>query len=329
MYINFRYKLSAQQKLRRTPWGARSFLVRSILIVLHLHSDKDAVRCSPTSSHNNLSIKIQGRLAQLVEQSVYTGKVRGSSPLSPTVYMFLEGRIFSEELKSDTSGEAIPEYVHRILENVSQLLDQPESFLGEGMTAKVHIFPDSPRYCVKIVTPQTKKPEYEHRSLVVSIAEEAGLLSEVSVLNPEHGKVGVRVPQLIGTFKTKTSQGEVCEVLIMERMHAVSLKDVLENGVKLPESFELELFFEQLGSFIKKMHDIQVYHRDLHEGNVMIDVETGLPVVIDFGLGYKAIRSEGEGNIYKIIRINKIINFSNDDKQVIKLQTDMRNFLTK
>jgi hypothetical protein len=39
----------------------------------HLLYLQDALRCSP-----------QGRLAQLVEQSVYTGKVRGSSPLSPT-----------------------------------------------------------------------------------------------------------------------------------------------------------------------------------------------------------------------------------------------------
>jgi serine/threonine protein kinase len=38
-----------------------------------------------------------------------------------------------------------------------------------------------------------------------------------------------------------------------------------------------------LKEFVSRLHERGIYHRDLHEGNIMIDVNDGRPCVIDFG----------------------------------------------
>ncbi|MCX6800191.1 MAG: AarF/UbiB family protein [Candidatus Falkowbacteria bacterium] len=89
---------------------------------------------------------------------------------------------------------------------------------------------------------------------------------------------GVRCPEIMNYF----TEGKF-HVIQMEKLNAVSLKDIGEGRADLPASFHLEQFFIDLKAYIDAMNAIGIFHQDLHEGNIMIDIETGKPRVIDFG----------------------------------------------
>ncbi len=61
------------------------------------------------------------------------------------------------------------------------------------------------------------------------------------------------------------------------------MDDVLQGRADLPVNFDLASFRNDLVDFVQKIHEAGIYHRDLHEGNIMIDKETGEIYVIDFG----------------------------------------------
>ena len=75
---------------------------------------------------------------------------------------------------------------------------------------------------------------------------------------------------------------------VMERLKAFNLQDALDKKEDLPENFNIDDFFSALGKFISAMHEEKgIFHRDLHGGNIMIERETGMPCVIDFGAAKK------------------------------------------
>lgn len=106
-----------------------------------------------------------------------------------------------------------------------------------------------------------------------------------------NNKHGVRTPLSICHIRdTVTGQ----EYLIMERIKGVSLGDIGKGLARFPEKYNHEKFFEKLKADLKKMHDGGIYHRDLHWGNVMVDEETGDPVIIDFGTASRVFRGDDE-----------------------------------
>ena len=70
---------------------------------------------------------------------------------------------------------------------------------------------------------------------------------------------------------------------------ATKIEDVINPKkekfrAELPEKFDIEIFFSHLTDFIKNMHEEKnIYHRDLFSRNILIDHETGNPIVLDFG----------------------------------------------
>jgi len=100
-------------------------------------------------------------------------------------------------------------------------------------------------------------------------------------------KAGVRTP--LSLISLKTDQGDF---MVMERIVGNSVKEILKKEMLMPEKFDYKIFCESLDLQISKMHFAGIFHRDLHDGNVMID-EEGLPVVIDFGTA-----TEGSGSDY-------------------------------
>ena len=60
-----------------------------------------------------------------------------------------------------------------------------------------------------------------------------------------------------------------------------------------------EIFKKVLRIMVEKMHEKNIYHRDLHNGNVMIDFKTGLPTIIDFGEGDIGVFETEEDNPYR------------------------------
>lgn len=90
---------------------------------------------------------------------------------------------------------------------------------------------------------------------------------------------GVRSPALVEYL-----EGPKYAAIVMERLNAVNLQHVLNGTASLPPGFDAEDFLERLESYIYELHDTQdVLHGDLEPRNIMIDIQTGNPRVIDFG----------------------------------------------
>jgi serine/threonine protein kinase len=220
------------------------------------------------------------------------------------------------------------------LEVIQRVLNLPEQFVGEGMTAQVVTFPENRRHCIKIVSPMTRDTSYQYHHLVVPLEEEGQFLYDVaSALNPDDGRVGVRVPEPIASFSVTRADGpasEAVQVLVMERMNAVSLKDVFALDATLPEGFNAYQFMDMLDNFIKKMHEHGIFHRDLHPGNIMVDLQTGLPVVIDFGLAIRGSESERQSDIYGVFRADGTQeNILTDNQRLRDIRRELLRFLTR
>jgi serine/threonine protein kinase len=78
----------------------------------------------------------------------------------------------------------------------------------------------------------------------------------------------------------------------MERINGISLRDAILGKEEFPKNFNFEEFFIELEKFIKIMHEEGIYHRDFHDGNIMIDSETGNPWLIDFGRSKKRVLTD-------------------------------------
>lgn len=192
---------------------------------------------------------------------------------------------------------------------VYELLQNEESILGEGRTARAHHGLVNDKVCYKII-PDVRSEFYNQGNCFTDVAGEARFLEDLQGIDDD-----VRVPKVYGTISVYDPKR--ADVLVMERLNAVSVKDVVEMRASLPESFDMNSFFKKLSVFLKKMHDRGIYHRDLHEGNIMIDVTTGNPYVIDFGSSKKQYFSE-ENPYVEVDDIRRNKRYFTDDMEWLK-----------
>jgi len=83
------------------------------------------------------------------------------------------------------------------------------------------------------------------------------------------------------------------KLIAMEKLSAVSIDDLLRGKGTIPSWFDIDEFCTQLQMAIQCLHSNNIYHRDLHLGNVMIaqtSIDEGGPLgyIIDFGLSCEA-----------------------------------------
>jgi serine/threonine protein kinase len=112
--------------------------------------------------------------------------------------------------------------------------------------------------------------------------------------------------------------------IVMETIDGPSLKDITSGKASLPNNFNFEKFFQQLGKMLQQMHNIGRYHRDLHEGNVMIGPD-GNPVLIDFG---STIESDEEDPYVSETITGKVL-YTKDDDGLLNCRRSMIKYLTK
>jgi serine/threonine protein kinase len=80
------------------------------------------------------------------------------------------------------------------------------------------------------------------------------------------------------------------KMLAMEKLPARSVADVLRGIGSVPEWLDVDAFCDELEVFFQLMHERGLYHRDVHEGNIMICQTPEPPqdgkwgYLIDFGL---------------------------------------------
>ncbi|MFA5934763.1 MAG: AarF/UbiB family protein [Candidatus Paceibacterota bacterium] len=208
--------------------------------------------------------------------------------------------------------EKIREIVKRQYKTAEALLNDITKRLGEGMTAEVCFLASNDKLCLKIYKREVEMVEGIY---FLSPADELFIQNKVRSIN-----CGVRVPKVYCAFKDNETEDGL-QYILMERLNAVSIDDVFTGREKLPEAFDFDKFSVALKKFLEEMHGFDVYHRDLHEGNIMIDKVTGMPYVIDFGASTEFY---GEGNPYEITKGNLVERRTSDEGMVKKVLERLR-----
>ena len=182
-----------------------------------------------------------------------------------------------------TQCETREEVPQALAATIKELNEGEHEVVGTGKAGKVIASFRKPDVCYKVLFNASHQPPGTNDiSLESDLQTSAADLGEYA---------GVRVPKVL-YFVTN----EHNDAIAMERLNAVSLKDIFERGAVLPKSFNESKFFDALKRYINHLNDAGIYHRDLHSGNVLVDKMTGMPYVIDFG---HATRSIGEDGVYR------------------------------
>jgi serine/threonine protein kinase len=213
--------------------------------------------------------------------------------------------------------------IRRLLEGheveIEKLLEDTSRRLGDGRTASVCFCGANNELCLKIY----KKPEQiTEVSFYLPPAKEKDFLDDLKNLGTR-----VRVPDALAVFESDSGDKNF---LAMETLPAVSIDDVLQGRAELPEKFDLVSFQKDLIDFIEKMHQQRIYHRDLHEGNIMIDKMTGQAYVIDFGAAtefYGEAEPEERGP-YHVTKGGRDIVLTSDEAMVRSVIKKLRLRLT-
>jgi tRNA A-37 threonylcarbamoyl transferase component Bud32 len=125
-----------------------------------------------------------------------------------------------------------------------------------------------------------------------TVSEEAELQSAFFEASLELANKDIAVPMPYYEIEIFATQ-----MIAMERLHAKSADEILTGKATLPGWFDVDRFCNSLTRFIDAMHAKNLYHRDLHFGNIMISQrptwQEGQPLgyVIDFGLSSYALEN--------------------------------------
>jgi RIO-like serine/threonine protein kinase len=166
---------------------------------------------------------------------------------------------------------------------IKQLISNPDNFLGSGGAGKVFNLGDQ---CIKLIINRHGKQNSEMYKLGNSVFEEFDIQTKLNNFSID----GVFSPKTVRFYS-----GQETNAIVMERLDAANLQLILNGEEKLPECFDLDIFFEKLENYISEMHDEQgIIHLDLEARNIMIDKQTGDPRVIDFGQAKMFVEKDEE-----------------------------------
>jgi serine/threonine protein kinase len=227
------------------------------------------------------------------------------------------------EAVADSQDERIRQVVERMSYYIAELIKNFDSKLGEGQTAEVHALESDEDLCCKIINiaEGTAEVPFNPPALEMRFLAKLTGLTDARVPKP-HCAVSCDSQVIREALDFKFGM----KLLFMEKLNAVSVRDVLRKREKMPAGFDYPTFFSKLSAFLEKMHDLRVYHRDLHDGNIMIDRETGEPYVIDFG---SAAESFGDDNPYVDRGVGEDIRYVSDEVNLGRVAKLVREFLTK
>lgn len=190
---------------------------------------------------------------------------------------FLEDRqkIVSFNLKfAPDTPEDIMEEVVSLQKSLISEYGNPDSFLGEGRTAKVHVHPSCLNVCIKYI-----KDVDSYTKTDIPLYQEYKRLRELQELSTK----GVRTPT---PYFEDTNGGHMYG---MERINGNTLVQIMDKPnenkdlIKLAKTLDREVVLDNLVSYIQEMHeDFKITHNDLEVINLMLGRD-GNFYVIDFG----------------------------------------------
>lgn len=222
-----------------------------------------------------------------------------------------------QHVQSPTHVETVSVSPAAVREMIDSIDKGAHERIGEGKSGRVIASLRNPEVCYKVFFPQDRQPLGTN-----DISLEADMQKYVGELGEMYG---VRSPKVHYHIANETVRA-----IAMERLPAVSLEDVINGREDVPAAFDIDRFFDALAKYMNALHEKDIYHRDLHIGNVLIDRDTGVPYVIDFG---HATRSSSDEGIYQTEAIrsgHKVqVMLLSDPVQVTTLKQEMRRFMRR
>jgi serine/threonine protein kinase len=172
-------------------------------------------------------------------------------------------------LRASFESEIVSKSYDRLVNEHIQKIKNEGHSIGEGRTAEVKKIGAHEELCLKII----HSKDFKGKKSVYRAHKEMKFL-ELAKQNQ------LPVPTPVYALETD----EENDYLFMETIKGMSCKDLVEKDLinELPDSFNFRTFFAGIRNTLEKMHDKKIYHRDLHWGNIMIDIN-GNHVIIDFG----------------------------------------------
>lgn len=205
-----------------------------------------------------------------------------------------------------------------VVKNIQEVQEHKEGLLGKGATAKAFVSKTNPDVCYKIIY---SDGDYNFRN---TVHEEAELLARAHQISKS---CKVKVPK---PYYSIITQGDApTESLVMERMHATSIREILEGNLDVDPSFDFKEFVAQVEDFFAKLNAQNIFHRDAHWGNIMVEDGTNVPCIIDFGASIEN-RLSSEDPYRQINFNNETVVFTPDEYKIKEeLRTKFRTYLFK
>ncbi|MBA4319733.1 MAG: hypothetical protein C0412_15135 [Flavobacterium sp.] len=227
--------------------------------------------------------------------------------------------MFKNEIKTEylEKNERVKKFYERKKRIIEKIFEDIKSQIGEGMTAKVCLTELKDKLCFKILKDPINSPNIPYH---VSLDEEMEFLRTLRNMDAD---VEVPAPYIAADYSNDDNP-EGFRFLMMEKLNAVSIRDILDGKGDLPADFNIASFRNKMSDFIEKMHSKNIYHRDFHEGNIMIDSDTGKLYVIDFGASTK---SYGDEDPYKQVLARDTKFYTSDENRLIKVCVLLRNHM--
>lgn len=225
--------------------------------------------------------------------------------------------VANDEVDDSESQEEIPQIEHdfshfdaldmekakRYFDYLQRRISDPTRYIDKGGAGSV--FNINNTVCIKMMEDKFLREEMRareigrepyHLDLGNRPVVEARIQEHVANLSV----AGVRAPHI-----TQYIPGKFWHGIVMERLSAVNMQHCLSGTVPFPEHFDSGVYMDALGEYLNALHSEKlVYHGDLEPRNVMIDVETGSPYMIDFGRsgtlveGERSVHADGDWQKY-------------------------------
>jgi serine/threonine protein kinase len=187
-----------------------------------------------------------------------------------------------EAIRANADKLITPETIRETA--IARLLEfeQEEFFIDKGGAAKVYELPAG--YCLKVIN-DCHEEEKQGMFLPGNTPHKEAMIQQQMSQTLFTGST--RTPAMFGVLSAD-KLGDT-NAIIMERLNAVNLLHVINGTAEVPDGFDIQTFFKDLEAYTQHMHTHEkIVHMDLYARNIMIDNETAMPRVIDFG---RAVRT--------------------------------------
>ncbi|MFA6524555.1 MAG: AarF/UbiB family protein [Candidatus Paceibacterota bacterium] len=160
----------------------------------------------------------------------------------------------------------------KYLEKIAEQIFKKEFKIGEGEYS--HVYQDIlNNVCYKVATHKAQRDIHEEAEFYSKLTNK----SEKVIVPEPYFSLNAKV---VKTGKMSTER----RVIAMQKINGANFNEILKGEKELPLNFNSESFFKDLKDFFNFMHnEVGIYHCDFADRNLMIDYDTGKPVIVDFG----------------------------------------------